>query len=72
VGHLRVAFVVPRFQFTAVARNQLRRRLREILRREGIATLPSVDLVVRTKRVAYSAPMQSLRAELLDSVRRIP
>ena len=72
VGHLRVAFVVPRFQFTAVARNQLRRRLREILRREGIATLPSVDLVVRTKRVAYSAPMQSLRAELLESVRRIP
>ena len=70
-GHPRIAFVVPRFQFTAVARNRLRRRLREILRREALATLPSVDLVVRTKRVAYSAPLLSLRAELLESVRRI-
>ena len=72
VGHPRVAFVVPRFQFTAVARNRLRRRLREVLRREAIATLPSVDLVVRTKRAAYSAPPLALRAELMDSVRRIP
>jgi len=71
VGHPRVAFVVPRFQFTAVARNRLRRRIKEMLRREALATLPSVDLVVRTKRVAYSAPPSSLRSELMDSVRRI-
>jgi ribonuclease P protein component len=71
VGHPRVAFVVPRFQFTAVARNRLRRRLKEMLRREALSTLPSVDLVVRTKRVAYSAPASSLHSELMDSVRRI-
>ena len=70
-GHPRVAFVVPRFQFTAVARNRLRRRLREVLRREALATLPPVDLVVRTKRVAYAATTSVLRAELTDGMRQV-
>lgn len=60
----RAAIIVPRYQFTAVARNRLRRRLREILRREVLATLAPVDLVVRAKRVAYEAPFAALRAEL--------
>src|SRR5512135_49223 len=33
-GHARTGIVVPRFGNTAVARNRLRRRVREILRRE--------------------------------------
>ncbi len=70
VGRQRNAIVVPRFQFTAVARNRLRRRLREILRRH-IASLPAVDLVVRAKRAAYAAPFAALRAELTESVTRI-
>ena len=71
VGHPRTAIVVPRYQFTAVARNRLRRRLREILRRNPLATLPVVDLVVRAKRVAYAAPFAALRADLTESVTRI-
>jgi len=47
LDHPRMAIVVPRFQFTAVARNRLRRRLKEILRRYPVASLPVVDLVVR-------------------------
>ena len=70
-GHPRVAVVVPRYQFTAVARNRLRRRLREVLRREALATLPPVDLVVRSKRDAYAATPSTLRTELTDGVRRI-
>jgi ribonuclease P protein component len=70
-GHPRVAFVVPRFQFTAVARNRLRRRLREVLRREALATLPPVDLIVRTKRGAYAAAVSTLRAELTEGMRRV-
>jgi ribonuclease P protein component len=70
-GHPRTAIVVPRFQFTAVARNLLRRRLREILRRHLLAALPAVDLVVRAKRAAYAAPFAVLRAELTESVTRI-
>ena len=71
LGHPRMAIVVPRFQFTAVARNRLRRRLREILRRYPVASLPAVDLVVRAKRAAYAAPFAQLRAELAASVTRI-
>ncbi|PYP17570.1 MAG: ribonuclease P protein component [Gemmatimonadetes bacterium] len=70
-GHPRTGVVVPRFQFTAVARNRLRRRVREILRRDALASLPAVDLVVRAKRIAYAASFADLRAELTGVVRRI-
>lgn len=57
--------IVPRFQFTAVARNRLRRRIREIWRREVRPIQPAVDLVVRARREAYAAPFAVLRSELL-------
>ena len=71
LDHPRMAIVVPCFQFTAVARNRLRRRLREILRRYPVASLPAVDLVVRAKRAAYAASFVELRAELTAGVTRI-
>ena len=71
LDHPRMAIVVPRFQFTAVARNRLRRRLREILRRYPVASLPAVDLAVRAKRAAYGASFVELRAELMAGVTRI-
>jgi ribonuclease P protein component len=70
-GHARLGIIVPRFQQSAVARNRLRRRLREIMRRGPLASLPPVDLVVRAKRSAYAAPFAVLRAELTDTVARI-
>ncbi len=70
-GHPRTGIVVPRYQFTAVARNRLRRRLREILRRDALASLPAVDLVVRAKRSAYAASFAVLRAEVADGVSRV-
>jgi RNase P protein component len=45
----------------------LRRRLREILRREVLSQLPPIDLVIRAKRSAYAAPFAVLRAELTDA-----
>jgi ribonuclease P protein component len=63
-GHARTGVIVPRYQSTAVARNRLRRRLREILRREVVQQLPAIDLVIRAKRSAYSATFADLRAEL--------
>jgi ribonuclease P protein component len=71
VGHPRTGLIVPRYQFTAVARNRVRRRLREILRRSALASLPAIDLVVRAKRGAYAAPFAALRVDLLDGVRRV-
>jgi ribonuclease P protein component len=71
-GHARMGIVVPRFGETAVARNRLRRRVREILRRELFRALPAVDVVVRAKPAAYTAGFAVLRAELADAAGGIP
>jgi ribonuclease P protein component len=55
---------VPRYQSSVAHRNRLRRRLREILRREVLRSLPSIDVVIRAKRSAYAASFADLRAEL--------
>jgi len=67
-GHARLGLIVPLHQSTAVARNRLRRRLREILRRDVLQSLPAVDLVIRAKRSAYTASFAVLRAELTGVV----
>ena len=72
VGHPRTGVIVPRYRFTAPARNRLRRRLREILRRYTLRSLGAIDLVVRAKRAAYTAPFAALRAELTQGASRIP
>jgi len=64
-GRPRLGLIVPRFQFTAVARNRLRRRLKEVWRRELQAGLPPIDLVIRAKREGYQATFDQLRGELL-------
>jgi ribonuclease P protein component len=70
-GHARAGIVVPRFGETAVARNRLRRRVREVLRRELLRDLPAIDLVVRVKPAAYGARFAELRADLTDAVERM-
>ena len=64
-GHSRMGLIVPRFQSSAVARNRLRRRLRELWRREVMAALPVWDVVVRAQREAYEAGFDELPLELL-------
>ena len=63
-GHPRLGLMVPRFQSTAVARNRLRRRLKEIWRREIWPEAGSFDLVIRTRKSAYGAGFSELRQEL--------
>lgn len=63
-GHARTGIIVPKYQSSAVERNRLRRRLREIIRRELQRRLPAIDLVVRARRSAYAASFAVLRAEL--------
>lgn len=58
-----MGLIVPRFQSTAVARNRLRRRLREIWRRELQSTAGAVDVVVRARRSAYGLSFDQLRSE---------
>jgi ribonuclease P protein component len=63
-GHPRVAIVVPRYRQTAVARNRLRRRLREITRRRVLGSLGSLDIVIRARPAAYRAGFAELSSEL--------
>ena len=64
-GHPRMGLIVPRHQSSAVARNRLRRRLREIWRREVQGHQPAWDLVIRARREAYAASFGALRDDVL-------
>jgi ribonuclease P protein component len=64
-GHPRMGLIVPRFQSSAVARNRLRRRLKEIWRRDVQSHQPAWDLVIRARREAYAAPCNSLRRQIV-------
>jgi ribonuclease P protein component len=63
-GHLRVAVVVPKFGLTAVRRNRLKRRLRELARIELLPNPSSNDVLIRAKRQAYDASYDALRADI--------
>lgn len=70
-GVVRVAIVVPKLRFTAVRRNQLKRRLRE-LAREHLWPLPaSVDVIVRARPTAYDASFDRLRDDVSQLARAL-
>ncbi len=64
-GHPRVGLIVPKFQSTAVARNRLRRWLRELWRRDLMQQVPPWDVVIRARREAYGSGFAVLQGELL-------
>lgn len=64
-GYPRLGLIVPKYQSNAVARNRLRRRLKEIWRRAVLPRLAAVDVVVRTRRESYAASWAGLEAEVL-------
>ena len=59
-----MGLIVPKFQSSAVARNRLRRRLKELWRRELMGTVPDWDVVLRARREAYQATFDALREQL--------
>jgi ribonuclease P protein component len=54
-----------------VERNQLKRRLREIVRQNILQRIPSVDMIVRARPEAYSATFASLERELISGTTQI-
>jgi ribonuclease P protein component len=60
-----MGLIVPKFQSSGVARNRLRRRLREIWRREVQQWQPAWDLVIKARREAYAATFESLQKQVL-------
>lgn len=74
-GAPRFGAIVPRYGRPVVERNLLRRRLREIGRRELLPELRRrgchADLLVRTRPRAYQVPFPELRAELIHLTERL-
>jgi ribonuclease P protein component len=63
--HPRIGFIVPKHGRSIVERNQLKRRLREIIRQDVLWRIPPVDVIVRARAEAYSATFALLHRELL-------
>lgn len=70
----RVGFVVPRYKHSAVDRNRVKRRLRELVRLHGLGPLQSgapLDVVIRAFPAAYGRDSAALRSELEQALRRL-
>ncbi len=70
-NHARVAVVVAKFGYSAVARNKLKRRLRELVRIRMLPVLAPMDLLVRARRDAYNATFEALLDDVSDVARRL-
>ena len=62
---------MPKHGQSSVARNRLKRRLRELARLTLLPGLPPVDLVIRARREAYDARFAALAAELARAGERL-
>jgi ribonuclease P protein component len=62
---------VPRYSHSAVERNRVKRRLREIVRLDVLHALPNVDVVVRALPSAYAAKADELREQCVRACGRI-
>ncbi|PHX96199.1 MAG: ribonuclease P protein component [Gemmatimonadetes bacterium] len=60
----RVGIIVPRHSHTAVERNLVKRRLREIIRICGLVSPTIGTMVVFARPAAYRRSYESLRTEL--------
>lgn len=70
----RVGFVIPRYRHSAVARNRVKRRLRELVRLDMLSVLeglPPHDVVVRALPAAYQRDYAALEAELRQALGKL-
>ena len=66
-----MAVVVGKFGFSAVARNKLKRRLRELVRMRMLPVIAPMDLLIRARREAYNASFEMLREDIVDAAQRL-
>ena len=64
LGYPRIALVVPKYGFTIVRRNQLKRRLRELARQIVLPQPCSCDVLLRARRDAYGVSFERLRDDV--------
>ena len=64
MGQTRVGLIVPKFRQSAVLRNRLKRRLRELSRIRLLGTQIPADIVIRIRPSAYEASFADLATEI--------
>ena len=62
---------MPRHGQSAVNRNRLKRRLREIVRQDVLSASRGIDIIIRTAPAAYSVAFIDLRAEVNRAIGRL-
>ena len=68
---MRVGLIVPRFKHSAVARNRLKRRLRELTRLQMLPMPIRADIVLRIRPEAYDTSFMLLAAEFLRATEQL-
>jgi ribonuclease P protein component len=63
--YARIGIVVPKYGATSVLRNLIKRRLRELARRELLAALPPCDVVLWATPSTYRSDFDALRASVV-------
>ena len=64
VKHMRIGVIVPRYKQSAVARNQLKRRVKELARLVMLPLAVDRDVVIRARPEAYNASFAHLKADV--------
>ncbi len=67
----RVGVIVPRYGHTAVDRNLVKRRLRDLARTELLPCMPAFDVVIRATPSAYGASFATLRSSVQNAAQRL-
>lgn len=63
--------IVPRYSHSAVERNLVKRRLRNLIRTELLPTMSALDVVIRAAPSAYKADYDTLRAAVRQAIERM-
>jgi len=71
LGFPRVGIIVPRHGKSAVDRNRLKRRLREIIRQDVLRSERGLDIIVKAAPSAYTVPFADLRTEVNGVIGRL-
>ena len=61
---MRVGLIVPKYRHSGVARNRLKRRLRELARLRLLPLGLAGDVVIRVRPEAYRASFEALTADI--------
>jgi ribonuclease P protein component len=72
LAHTRLGITTPRWIGSAIQRNRIRRRLREVFRHHQATIKPGWDVVLNPRPKVASTPFQNLEREMQRLFCRLP